>query len=108
MFSANRWLGLDALKGIEREIGSERAVVILNLFFGRPIETTQSRGNEQSDVEENGTTNPGIIMFRHHVGFCIACIVASVSSFPGEVIGSNVKSIKSACWSWTPKAKSVV
>jgi len=39
MFSANSWLGLDVLKGIERKIGSERAVVILNLFFGRPIET---------------------------------------------------------------------
>ena len=60
---------------------------------------------DESHVEENGTTNPGIIMFRHHVGFCIACIAASISSFPGEVIGSNVKSIKSGCWSWTPKVK---
>ena len=73
MFSANGWLGLDVLKAIECKIGSERAIVILNLFFGRPKETTQSRWNEQSDVEENGTTNPGIIMSRRHVGFCIAC-----------------------------------
>ena len=110
MFSANGWLGLDVLKAIESEIGSERAIVILNLFFGRPKETSQSRGNEQSDVEENGTTNLGIITSRRHVGFCIACIVASISSFPGdsEVIGSNVKSIKSACWPWTPRAKSVI
>ena len=95
-FQPNSWLGLGVLNAIECKIGSEHAVVILNLIFGRPKETTQSRGNEQSGVEENGTTDPGIIMFSHHVRFCIACIVASVSSFPGEVIGSNVKSIKSA------------
>jgi len=39
MLLANR-LGLDVLKGIERKIRSERAVVILNLLFGRPEETT--------------------------------------------------------------------
>ena len=48
---------------------------------------------DESDVEEIVTTNPGIIMFRRHVGFCIVCIAASIPSFPGEGIGSIVISI---------------
>jgi len=42
MFSTDR-LRLNVLKGIERKIGPERAVVILKLFFGRPEETAQRR-----------------------------------------------------------------
>ena len=99
MFSTDGWLRLDILKGIKGKVGCKGAIRILNLFFIGPIEATQNSGVEHTDQEqENGTTNPGIIILRHHVEFCIACIAASISSFPGEVIGSNVKSIKSGRW----------
>ena len=45
MFSADR-LRLDVLKGIEPKIGSERAIMVLNLFFARPEETTQNGADE--------------------------------------------------------------
>jgi len=44
MFSADSWMRLEVLKGIEREIYFGRAVVILNLFFCRQEETTQNGG----------------------------------------------------------------
>ena len=51
MFSADSWLRLDVLKGIERKIGPEGAVVILNLFFTGPIEATQNGEVEHTDQE---------------------------------------------------------
>jgi len=53
------------------------------------------------------STDPGMIIVCHHIRFCIACIAANMSLLPCMVIRSNVKSIKSACWSWPPKVKSL-
>ena len=45
MLSTDR-LRLDVLKGTEPKIGSERAIMILDLFFGRPGESTQKSADE--------------------------------------------------------------
>jgi hypothetical protein len=98
MFSVDSWLRPEE---IQFKIGSEGAVVILNLFFVGKIETTQNgeTSTASSDVQENSdrTTYSCIIMSLHHVGPCIACIATSISPFPVEVIRSNVRSDQSAC-----------
>ena len=99
------WLQLDILIAIDRHATPKRANVILHWFFGRPREPTWAWTENKNKSYENDamrtcSINPGIIIVCHHIRFCIACIAVNMSSFLDVVIGSNIKSIKSACWSW--------
>jgi hypothetical protein len=82
------------LRGLRLEvlIVIHGAAKILHRLFRGPRESVNDVRISKSD-RRGPSTDPGINMFSNQFGLCIARIAASVSSLPGTVIGSNIKSI---------------
>lgn len=91
--SADSWLRLDVVKGIEHQVGTSEPHCEPVLAH-RPNETTRKVRMslvswERCGRERTTDAGPGIVTLHRQVGLSIACIEARIPSLPEALIGSK-------------------